>query len=833
MTQWLSDLLAASAQFMPHGHCYLWMPALLWLHVGSDLLIGTAYVGIAALLWLLVQRLRLPFSPVFVAFGLFIALCGGTHFMQAWTVWNPDYWADGLLKGATAAASVATAVGLLFVKPQVEEVVHAARLSEERRIRLESTHAELELLYRKVKELDELKSQFFANVSHELRTPLALILGPAQQLLNDENLTPQQRRQIRSMHDNAGALLKQVNDLLDLSKLEAGRMSLDYAELALAPWCRRIAAQFEGVAEQRGIELAVEAAPGEVAEVDADKLERVLVNLLSNAFKFTPPGGRIRVSLQAPDDTLVLRVADSGPGVPPPLREAIFERFRQADGGASRTHGGTGLGLAIVKEFAELHGGEVSVGDGAEGGALFTVRLPRRAPAGAQVRSMPPTPGAGARVALEASLRELRAAHAETGPQAASCPAGAPRVLLVEDHAEMRRFVVELLAGDYAVSTAVDGEEGLARAEALRPDLIVTDVMMPRVSGDQLVAALRRKRELDTTPILLLTAKADDQLRVHLLEQGAQDYLTKPFLPGELRARVRNLVAAKRAGDTLRGELASLSTDLEQLAHDIAVKNRHLQTALQAAELAREQAEQAHQVKSQFLGMLSHEMRTPLSTVHMTLYLLSRDRTLQMPGPMKAKLERLTVAARQLHALIEGLLAYTRVESGRIIPQQEPVDALELARETVEEYRLELPPGPVTLALAPDAAAPPAMKSDRRLLKLVLSNLVGNAIKFTDEGRITVGLQSRPGLCVIEVHDTGIGIPPEDLDRVFLPFEQLEPVRRKSLPGVGLGLALVRHIVQALGGSLEVVSQPGEGSTFRVLLPLEPASPYPATLFPA
>ena len=199
MPAWISDLLAKSVSFMPHGHCYLWIPALLWLHVASDIVIGVAYLGISLILYVFVRRIRLPFSPIFIAFGLFIGLCGLTHFMKVWTVWNPDYVAEGVLKAATALASIATAIGLFFVRPQIEAVVHAARLSEERRIRLESSNAELQVLLDRVREADEQKNRFFANVSHELRTPLTLILGPAEQLLAADNLSEPQRQRLLGM----------------------------------------------------------------------------------------------------------------------------------------------------------------------------------------------------------------------------------------------------------------------------------------------------------------------------------------------------------------------------------------------------------------------------------------------------------------------------------------------------------------------------------------------------------------------------------------------------------------------------------------------------------
>ena len=388
MTPWISDLLEKSALFMPHGHCYLWIPSLLWLHVVSDLLIGIAYVGIAVVLYVLVRKIRLPFSPVILAFGLFIGLCGGTHLMEIWTVWNPDYWAEGFLKAGTAVASFATAVGLLYVKPQVEAVVHAARLSEERRIRLESAHAELETLYRKVKELDEVKSQFFANVSHELRTPLALILGPTERLLGDDNLTAEQKRQLHTVSQSGKALLKQVNDLLNIARLEAGKMQARYADIDVAAWLRVIASPFEVLAAQQHLDFKVSAPPSLPAQVDADMLEHVVINLLTNAFKFTPAGGAITVTLAGDDDGIVLAVADTGPGVRPELRESIFERFRQADGGPTRTHGGFGLGLAIAKDFVELLRGQIAVDRAAAGGAQFRVTLPRQAPAGARLHEV-------------------------------------------------------------------------------------------------------------------------------------------------------------------------------------------------------------------------------------------------------------------------------------------------------------------------------------------------------------------------------------------------------------------------------------------------------------
>jgi signal transduction histidine kinase len=818
MPAWVSDLLTKSASFMPHGHCYLWIPALLWLHVVSDIVIGVAYLGISLILYLFVRRIRLPFSPVFIAFGLFIGLCGLTHFMKVWTVWNPDYLAEGVLKAATALASIATAIGLVFVRPQVEAVVHAARLSEERRIRLESSNAELQVLLDRVREADEQKNRFFANVSHELRTPLTLILGPAEQLLAADNLDAGQRQRLRSMVGAGQSLLNQVNDLLDLAKLGAGRMELQPELRDAAPWFRQVAAQFETVAELRGIAFAVDGAGPRPIRADFGKLERVLVNLLSNAFKFTPPGGRIEARLE--DDGaggVRLSVADSGPGIAEADRETVFERFRQVEGGDTRRHGGTGLGLAIVRDFVTLHGGSVRIDTAALGGARVSAHLPRLAAPGAAPVTAPASTG-NAAVAARGVLREFDAERATAAGGDRIGGADRPDVLVVEDNPELRAFIADSLGDHCNVFLAADGAEGLARAQALRPALIVTDLMMPRMSGEQLVDAVRRIPALDATPILLLSARTDDALRLRLLASGAQDYLGKPFLAEELKVRAGNLLAAKRAGDTLRASLASMSTDLQQLAAELAGNHRQLQAALAAAEAARLQAEQASRVKSGFLGLISHELRTPVSTLQMNLQLLARDPEAALPEASQPRLARLRRAARQMAALIEGLLEYTRLEAGRLESRRESLDPAAIAAQLVHDHADGAPAG-VELRFEPPATPLPPLQADPGLLRVVLGNLVGNALKFTRAGKVTVRLGIDGDSHLIEVADTGSGIAAEDLERIFEPFEQLEPVHRKSLPGVGLGLALVRQIVAAIGGRIEVESAAGEGSTFRVWWP--------------
>ncbi len=440
---------------------------------------------------------------------------------------------------------------------------------------------ELQRLLDHVRQLDQLKSDLFANVSHELRTPLTLILGPAEEMLaHGTNLTELQRRDLTVIHRNASTLLKHVNDLLDLSKLDARRMTINYARIDLVPLVRMVAGHFQTLAPPRGLSYAISTPDTLPAEVDAEKIEQVLLNLLSNAFKFTPAGGRIHCALEAiGEGHVLLSVQDSGPGVAPEMRRTIFERFRQAQQATTRSYGGTGLGLAIAKELVDLHQGTISVAPAPGGGSLFQVEMPRQAPDGAFVRSGLVVDDSARREAVaEGVVAELQPSDADAVFEQRR--PDRPSILVVEDNHEMRRFIVESLAQEYDMVSVADGESGLARALAELPDLVVTDLMLPRLGGDGLVQALRQRPGLANVPILVLSAKDDDALRTRLLAESVQDYVTKPFSANELRARVRNLVTVKRARDMLQRELATQNEDLAQLAEQL-IANRQ---ALQASE---------------------------------------------------------------------------------------------------------------------------------------------------------------------------------------------------------------------------------------------------------
>jgi signal transduction histidine kinase len=682
---------------------------------------------------------------------------------------------------------------------------------------LRDAHEQLKRLFRRVKELDEIKTQFFANVSHELRTPLALILGPVQQLLSESALSESQREMLDVVARNATTLLHHVNDLLDVAKLEAGKMSLNYAAVDLAKLLRIAAAHFETVLQTKGVTFHVEAPETLPVQIDEEKIQRVVMNLLSNAFKFVPAGGWIHLSVQAIDGHAVVRVADNGPGVSPALRAAIFERFRQGEAPAgSRGAGGTGLGLAIAKDFVELHHGTISVKDTPGGGATFLIELPVKAPEGVEVRSANRTDLSSERARAEIlSLRaQLAPAPAAAAPSTAH--GGQPLALVVEDNPDMREFIAITLRSDFRVALAENGEEGLARALELKPDVILSDVMMPRMTGDRLIAELRKHRDFDSVPVILLTARADDELKFHLLGTGCQDYLTKPFSPEELRVRARNWASVKLTREILSRELSSRSGDLTTLAQDLARKKQDLQIALDSLLVAKRQAEQANEAKTYFLNMISHELNTPLTSLLMTLQLISR-RGLQVGEGRD--FDRILSASNRLKELIETLLQYSRAESGKLQVDPSPIDLAKLARELLEEVT-PLARGKGLRLVLDDVPATSPFRCDPRLLRLVLNNLLTNAIKYTERGEVRLTLGRDDGHLHASVRDTGVGIAREDQSRIFEPFVQLGTWReRASVAGVGLGLTLVAQVVGALGGQIHVESEPGKGSAFRVRIP--------------
>ena len=405
-------------------------------------------------------------------------------------------------------------------------------------------------------ELDRAKTAFFSNVSHEFRTPLTLLLGPLEDMAAGAAPAEEMRTQASLALRNGSRLLRLVNSLLDFSRIEAGRVRAAYEPTDLGRFTAEIASSFRSAIERAGLTLELDCAelPAPVY-VDREMWEKVVLNLLSNAFKFTFDG-RIGVAVEAAEDGrgAVIRVSDSGIGIPADEIPRLFERFHRVEGAQGRSFEGSGIGLALVCELVKLHGGDISAESAPGEGTTFTIAMPfgagHLAPDRVREGSTMASPAAArAHEYVDEALRWLPdsdgADDSVDGLQAPQIGDGRPaagqgrRILLADDNADMRAYVGRLLAGEgYVVETAEDGEAALALAREHRPDLILTDVMMPKLDGFGLLRAVRGDPALSGAPVIMLSARAGEEAKVEGLEAGADDYLVKPFAARELLARV-------------------------------------------------------------------------------------------------------------------------------------------------------------------------------------------------------------------------------------------------------------------------------------------------------
>lgn len=387
-----------------------------------------------------------------------------------------------------------------------------------------------------LREMDEIKTRFFANVTHEFRTPLTIILNATEQLAS-ASLNPPEQKRVASVQRNAHQLLRLINETLDIAKLDAGK--LDRSDHVGDPvgFVEQVVAQFRGLADQQSVGLdwvgdSLSDAPGQwLYRFDDDKLEKITYNLLANALKFTPAGGQVRVVGQVTaDHCFALHVADTGIGIPPDELPRIFERFHQVDPSSTRSYSGTGIGLALVKELTDWLGGTVAVESTVGTGSVFTVELPL-------------TPCAITEPPDAVSAPSLKDTLAGAAP---SKEDNQPLVLVVEDNDELRTYVVDSLSTDYRIVTAENGRRGLEQAVAEVPDLIVSDVMMPELDGYELVEGLKADERTSHIPVVLLTAKSSYDSRMKGLGAGADDYMSKPFSMAELSLRIGNCLKTRQ-----------------------------------------------------------------------------------------------------------------------------------------------------------------------------------------------------------------------------------------------------------------------------------------------
>ncbi len=770
-------------------------------------------------------------------------------------------------------------------------------------------------------EIDRAKTTFFSNVSHEFRTPLTLLLGPLDEARRAGDAVPGAiRDQLDVAHRNSQRLLKLVNTLLDFSRIEAGRVRARFEPVDLGALTADLASTFRSAMEKAGLEFTVEFKPfPEPVYVDREMWEKIVLNLLSNAFKFTL-AGRIAVSVAKKDQRVQLSVLDTGDGIPEHELPRVFERFHRVEGTKGRSHEGSGIGLALVQELVKLHGGELTATSEVGRGSVFTVSLPLGSSHLPPQHIVAGTAESRSDVAasyLEEALRWLPEASTTKGSSApadadgeSSIATDAGRVLLADDNADMRDYAKRLLAERWQVETVDNGRDALIAARLRRPDVIVTDVMMPELDGFGLLRELRTDPDLRSIPVIMLSARAGEEARIEGLAASADDYLVKPFSARDLLARVaaqivkarvraieqhharrltrlfthapvavavvsgpnhvyelanpryQELIGGRAAvGKPIREALPVLEDQaifgiLDQVRQsgepffgqsvrimmnrgpgsveegrfdlvfeplfkddgsvDSIVIIAHDVTAIAAA---KHEAESANRLKDEFLATLSHELRTPLNAV-LGYTQMMRGGAIA-PQRVPAVLETIERNARLQEQLISDVLDVSRIITGKLRLDIGPVDLARVIQEALETVSPAAAAKGVRLQSAIDQPGVP-VAGDAQRLQQVVWNLLSNAIKFTPrDGRVQIRLERVNSHVELTVSDTGEGIAPEFLPHLFQRFRQADGAFTRNHGGLGLGLAISRHLVEAHGGRIDATSPgKGRGTTVRVELPL-------------
>jgi signal transduction histidine kinase len=676
--------------------------------------------------------------------------------------------------------------------------------------------------------LDRAKTLFLSDVSHEFRTPLTLLLSPLDDVLSRRSLKPGDRELLETARRAAARLLKLVQSMLDFSRVEAGRMQVAFEAADLGTDTADVVSLFRSTFERAKLRLAVECAPlAEPVYVDRDMWGKIVLNLVSNAFKFTL-AGEVSVRLSVQGEWVALEVRDTGCGISEGDLPRVFERFHRGQTTQARTAEGSGIGLSLVHELVKLHGGTIDVASVVNKGTTVTVRIrrgtkhlpaelvgvPRRtgvaAAAAPYIEEVSGWVETGEEFSLGAgkvraatkrgagrhgAAERVAAGRGSAGRASANQPTAVPvegseRILVVDDNADMRRYLRRILEEHWKVDTASDGMSALARVRKSAPDLLIADLMMPGLDGLSLLGALRDDSRIADLPVMVLSARANEDASIDALSAGADDYLPKPFVARELVARVAVQLA--------RGRLR------------------------RAERAAREVAERSSFMKDELVLMLSNSLRSPLNVMVNTISLL-KDQSFGTEESRRA-LEIIRASTREQHRLIDEVHDLSCITAGCFEIEKKPVASLSaLVCGEVEGVRSIAGARRVRVESFIDSSAG-AFDGDAARMRQVVHNLLAHALACTQAGgNVLVECHGRGGFAEVVVRDNGSGISAETLAHVFDPAWQMNHARADGSRSAGmwLGLAVAYRIVELHGGRIFAASDGhGMGSVFTVRMPL-------------
>jgi len=678
----------------------------------------------------------------------------------------------------------------------------SVQFAEELQVALEK-EKETQVQLRKAKEAaeaaNEAKNQIMANTSHELRTPLHGIINLADLIRIGASgpVSPQAVQDLEMIINSASRLNSLVNDILDFSKLQKQQLEIQHKPVDLFQVAENSLALLKPLHREKPIDLQNELTKDlPLVDGDEDRIQQILLNLLGNALKFTE-SGEVRLSAVIQDGWIELAVADTGIGIPQDKQERIFDAFEQGDASTERTHGGTGLGLSVAKQLVELHGGRIWLESVVGQGSVFRFTLPCSS-ASEQERTEPVvSKKVNTTKALPVAVATVPVVEEETGSE--------PNVdLLVDDPSEVTILVVDdepinrqvlrnqLEMVGYRVEVAIDGLQGLKLLEKLNPQVILLDVMMPRLSGYQTCYRIRQKYSASELPIILLTAKDQPEDTVRGFQHGANDYLTKPFSREELLIRVQFHLKLSKA----TSEVYRMMDDLRGMQNQL----------IQSAKLA---------AVGEMTSGIAHELKTPLAGISTILSGVELAKQLHQEIDMDATCSRVNLLVQRCSAIIDHMRNYSR-RTEETHSQTQIINQLLKNTLLLVEPQLKRIGGKLELNLGHDL---PFVVGNDIQLEQVFINLCNNAcdaMEQSEERILTIQSMAVGDEVLVRVSDTGTGMRPEVQERIFESFF----TTKSSAKGTGLGMSISQNIVEQHKGQIRFNSELGRGTTFEIYLPV-------------
>ena len=659
----------------------------------------------------------------------------------------------------------------------------------------------------RLQELDEAKTRFFANVSHELRTPLTIMLGTTE-TLRDRKVTDLQSR-FEVLHANGLRLLGLIDNLLDLVRFDQGDDKVNREAVDAEVFLRGIINGMSHLTDRKDLKLDFEAKTDlPVLALDQDKLEKILLNLLINSVKFTSFGGSISVSAKYEEGVLNFTVEDNGIGMSEEKQEQIFSRFWQADTSSNRKFRGSGIGLSLVKSLVDLMEGEVRVESVEEEGSSFYVSIPaEESILLGNNEEVPVDPLAEMHKQAMLTLPEL-------GPSSVLellAPDDEKKytILVADDEEDLRGFLSSELARNYEVIEASDGVEAISFVRQFEPDLVLLDYMMPDKNGMEVCREIRNDSRLSHIPVIMLTARADEKIKLECLKAGASDFISKPFALGELSLRVKNQIGMIAFQRQLREKNVELARAMEQLKEN--------------------EVQMLRQEKLSALGRMSagiiHEINNPLNYVQAAHHMLGvhgRELKGETAGFFEDALRDAQEGVKRTEQIISDLRSFT-MTGPQPLGSVGIFDVIEAAHRFFGDQLKKL--GGVEIEVDPSLL----VRGDRGQLVQVFSNLFQNSIDAIEEkksgdsqyrGRITIHAHTTLGMdrekqIIVTFKDDGCGISPENRGKIFDPFFTSKDVGK----GMGLGLSIVYQIIERHQIEVAVDSEEGQFTEFQLSFP--------------